>query len=146
MAPAAWRRRSSTPEPDQGGDHEGRGEWHALIEALRQAEQRFRAHDIDLVEGEHRAAGGAEACQDGLDLGVEPGPAVDQQDDQIGIAGTAPGGLDHGAVEVAARREDARRVDEDDLATPLDRDAAQACPGGLNLVGDDRRSSGRPAG
>ena len=42
---------------------------------------------------------------------------VDQQHDDVGIPGAAPGGVDHGAVEPAPRLEDAGRVDEDDLAS-----------------------------
>ena len=90
------------------------------IEALRQAEQRLAlARRSILLSASDRPAGArrrGSAEDRPRRLGVEPWRrAVDQLDDESASAGPAPGGLDHGAVEPAARREDARRVDEHDL-------------------------------
>ena len=51
--------------------------------------------------------------------GGELGRGVDQVDDDVGVLGPAPGGADHGAVEPAARLEDAGRVDQHDLGLAL---------------------------
>ena len=40
---------------------------------------------------------------------------IDDQGDEVGIPCPGPGGIDHGAVEPALGREDAGRVDEDEL-------------------------------
>ena len=50
----------------------------------------------------------------------------------------APGGRHHGAVEPPLRREDAGRVDQDDLRVVLDHDAADQRARGLHLARDDR--------
>ena len=47
--------------------------------------------------------------------GAEAALRVDHQHDDVGIARAAPGRGDHGAVEPALRREDAGRIDEDQL-------------------------------
>ncbi len=62
---------------------------------------------------------------------------LDQQHDDVGICGPAPGGRDHRPVKPAARREQAGRVDEDDLGRTFHRDAANPGAGGLHLVRDD---------
>ena len=46
---------------------------------------------------------------------VRPLLGVDQQRDHVGVRRAAPGGRHHGALEPPLRREDAGRVDEDDL-------------------------------
>ena len=58
--------------------------------------------------------------------------------DHVGVVRAAPGGRHHGAVEPPLRREDAGRVDEDDLRVALDRDAAHERARRLHLVRDDR--------
>src|SRR5262249_31110995 len=55
----------------------------------------------------------------------------------VSFRSTRPGILDHRLVELAPRREDARRVDEDDLAFVLDDDGADPAAGGLHLVRHD---------
>ena len=50
------------------------------------------------------------------DLLVEPLGGIDQQHHDVGVACPAPGGLHHGPVEPPARREDAGRIDEHELA------------------------------
>ena len=81
-----------------------------------------------------------------LEYGVEPGvePAcrvsafgVDHQRHEIGVRRPGPGGSRHGAVEPALGLKDARRVDQDDLALALKRDAEHRRPGRLRLVRDD---------
>ena len=52
--------------------------------------------------------------------------------------GAAPGGGDHRPVEPALGREDAGRVDQQDLRLAGDRDAHQPGARGLRLGGDDR--------
>ena len=56
----------------------------------------------------------------------------------IGIAGPAPGRIHHRPVEPPARREDAGRVDEHELAGAHDGDAAQRRARRLHLAVDDR--------
>ena len=62
---------------------------------------------------------------------------IDGQQHDIGIGGAAPGGLDHRAVEPALWREDAGRVDEDELRLAAHGDAAHRHARGLHLLGDD---------
>ena len=62
---------------------------------------------------------------------------IGQQQHRIGILGPAPGGADHGAVEPAARREDAGGIDEHQLGPAADGDAEDAHAGGLHLRRDD---------
>ena len=62
---------------------------------------------------------------------------IDDQQHRIGIARAGPGGIDHGAVEPAARLEDARRIHEHDLRLAAHRDAAHRHARGLHLVADD---------
>ena len=52
--------------------------------------------------------------------------------------GAGPGRRDHRPVEPPARLEDARRVDQQDLRLPIDRDAHQPRARGLRLGADDR--------
>src|SRR4026207_1758271 len=138
MAAAAQRRRSSTPEPDRAEIMKvaanGR---RSLSRCDRPSRVSGRTTSTLFRASTGGARGGPRGAREGPDPGSDPVPAVNQQNHQIGIAGTAPGGLDHGAVEVAARREDARRINEDDLAAPFDRNAAQPRSGGLNVVRDD---------
>ena len=67
-----------------------------------------------------------------------PGVGVDHQQDQVGVLGPGPGGGDHRPVEPALGREDARRVDQQDLRVAVDRDAHQPGARGLRLGADDR--------
>ena len=76
--------------------------------------------------------------EDRLALLVEPLAGVDEQADDVRVAGPAPGGGHHRAVEPALRLEDAGRVDEDDLRLALDGDAAHQRPRRLHLARDDR--------
>ena len=73
-----------------------------------------------------------------LDFLVHALARVDQQADDVGVARPAPGGRDHGAVEPALRRENARRIDEDDLRRAFERDAAHQGARRLHLARDDR--------
>ncbi len=64
-------------------------------------------------------------------LGADIG--IDQQQDHVRVRRPAPGGRHHGAVETAAWREDAGRIDEDELGSAFHGDAEHPCPGGLDL-------------
>ena len=67
-----------------------------------------------------------ETGDDALDLAVEAIGGIDDQQDEVGVAGAAPGRRDHRPVEPAAWLEDAGRVDQQDLRAVLDRDAHAA--------------------
>ena len=75
--------------------------------------------------------------QDRVGLLVDAGFGVEQHADEIGVMGAAPGGGDHGAVEPSLRREDAGRIDQDDLGVVLDHDAADQRARRLHLARDD---------
>ena len=62
---------------------------------------------------------------------------IDDQQDRIGVFRARPGRADHGAVQPAARPEDARRIDKHDLGFARHRDAAHGHARGLHLGGDD---------
>ena len=83
-------------------------------------------------------ADGRDLREDAVGLLVESRLGVEQHADEIGVMRAAPGGRDHGAVEPALRREDAGRVDQDDLRVVVDDDAADQRAGGLHLARDDR--------
>ena len=116
------------------GDHKGCGEGRAFVERLRQGEQLRLADQIDLVEHQH--LGGADigkAAQDRLVIFLHALGSVDQQRDQVGLLGAAPGAADHGAVEPPPRRKDAGRVDENQLRRAFDGDAANERARGLHF-------------
>ena len=73
-----------------------------------------------------------------LDLLVDALGRIDDENDDIGVAGTAPGGFHHRGVEALLGAEHARRIDEDELAVALDGDAAHRNTRRLHLVRDDR--------
>jgi hypothetical protein len=124
-----------------GRDHEGAGEGEGLVQLVGQARRTSAlTRSILLIA----SATGlplrhflGDAVDDGLDALGQAAMRLDQEDHDVGIGGPAPGGLDHAAVQPAARAEDARRVDEDDLALPGHADAADTRAGGLHLVRDD---------
>ena len=102
-------------------------------------EQRRLVDQIDLVDEEDLGLRDVrEPRKDRLGLLIETALGVDQHGDDVGVVGAGPGVRDHGAVEPALGRKDARRVDEDELRLARDRDAAQQRARGLHLVGDDR--------
>ena len=76
--------------------------------------------------------------EDRLGLLVDARRGVEQHADQVGVMRPAPGRRHHGAVEPAFRREDAGRIDQDDLGVVLDHDAADQRARGLHLARDDR--------
>src|SRR5215471_12880657 len=120
-------------------DHERRGERHAGIELLCLREQRLLLDAIDLVEHEPACpCARLEPVEDALYVGVAALGGIDEQHDEIGIVRDTPRGVDHGAVEAAARREDAGRIDEDELASPFDGDSANRGTRRLHLAADDR--------
>ncbi len=123
----------------QRGDHEGALECDHFVRSGRKLQQILAANLIDLVEDEDlRLMYLLQALEDRLRVTLDPALAVDQQHDQIGVLGSAPGRGDHGAVEPTPRLEDAGRVHEDDLRAAVDRNAADDRPRRLHLVADDR--------
>ena len=71
------------------------------------------------------------------EVGGQGGDAVDQMDDHLSVLRPAPGGADHGAVQLAARLEDAGGIDQNDLGLAVQGDPAHGEPRGLDLLGDD---------
>src|SRR5690606_13533724 len=62
---------------------------------------------------------------------------VNDEGDDIGIPCPTPGAVDHSAVEPALGRENAWRVDENQLGFIEGDDATHLAAGGLRLVRDD---------
>ena len=125
-----------------GGDQEGLGEGIRVIEGLRQIQQDLRLDAVDLVDRQGDGLIGhgpfTQRVQNGLHAIGQAAMRLDQQHDDIGIRGPAPGGGDHGTVQPAARAEQAGRVDEDDLCLAVHGNAPDARAGGLHLVRHDR--------
>ncbi len=110
----------------------------ALVERLRQSQQLALLDQVDLVEHQHFGrADVAETAQDRFLVLLHALVRVDQQSDDFGVVRAAPGAADHGAVEPAAWRENAGRVDEDELRGAFDGDAADQRAGGLHFGRDD---------
>ena len=127
------------PVAAQGREHEGVVEGEPRVGRLGEFQQRLDRHGVDLVQ--HQEAprlAFRHAAQDGVVLGVEAAAGVDQQRHGVRVARPAPGGLHHGAVETAPRREDPGRVDEDHLGVAPHRDAPHRRPRGLDLARHDR--------
>ena len=80
----------------------------------------------------------ARLVEDRVGVALDAALGVDQQHDDVGVLGAAPGGGHHRLVEPALGLEDARRVDEDDLRGAVGGDAAHDGARRLHLVGDDR--------
>ena len=78
-----------------------------------------------------------ELLQDRVGLLVDAGLRIEQHADEVGVMGAAPGGGDHGAVEPSFGREDAGRIDQNDLGIVLDHDAADQGARRLHLARDD---------
>src|SRR3546814_636053 len=76
--------------------------------------------------------------EDALDAPRQLRGSVDHDEDRLGLLEAAPGGGDHRAIEPAGRREDARRVDQDDLRLARHRDSHQPGARRLRLGADDR--------
>ena len=119
-------------------NHEGRLEFGLLIGDLGQRQKLVARHQIDLVEDQDFARLHlGEPRQQLLRLFVHAFARVDHDADQIGFVRAAPGGRHHGAVEAALGREDARRIDEDNLRLAIDGDATDERARRLHLVRDD---------
>ena len=131
--------KSATPSPLSAEIMKVSLNWDALVALARQLEQALLLDAVDLVQHQHQRlrACPSSLVQDALDLLVQPLGRIDQQGDDVGIAGAAPGRVDHGPVEAAARSEDAGRIDEHQLARALDGDAAHRHARRLHLVADD---------
>ena len=76
--------------------------------------------------------------EDRLDFLVETLARIDEQRDDVGVGRARERARHHGAVEPALGREDAGRVDEDDLRRAFDGDAAHERARRLRLARDDR--------
>ena len=110
-----------------------------VVGGLRQRQQLRLLDQIDLVEDQQlRLPHLVELRQQRLGFVVEALLGVDQHRDDVGVVRAAPGRRDHGAVEPPPRRENARRVDEDELRAALHRDAAHQRARRLHLGRDDR--------
>src|SRR6185437_3508001 len=108
-------------------------------QAFRQRKQDLALDEIDLVERDEKGSTRlGQAVEDGARV-IKPARGIDEDDDEIGILDAGPGRRDHGAVETAARRENARRVDEDELGGAAQRDPQHAAARRLNLGRDDRQ-------
>ena len=112
----------------------------AREQRIGNAEQRVAADQIDLVERQHRAAAACfQPFDDAPRIRVVRPRRIDQQHDPVGVGGAGPGGCDHGAVEAAARLENAGRIDEDQLRRASERDAEQSRARRLHFWRDDRQ-------
>ena len=102
----------------QRRDHEGRFKLCGLVGVVRQASSASLAtRSILLRISTFGALTSPSRAQNILRLLVEPLARIDHDADEIGIVRAAPGGRHHGAVEPPLRRENARRIDEDQSAT-----------------------------
>ena len=121
-----------------GGDHEGFLENVFGGQLLRDGEDFHLGELIDLVEDEDGPALLLlQLLHDLAGLVVIAAGGIDDEQDDIGIDQALPGGADHGAVKAAARGEDARRVEQADLAFPVGEDAEDAGARGLRLGAGD---------
>ena len=132
-------------------DHEGLLEFRDLVQFRGQRQQPLHRDEVGLVQ--HQPGAALLLGQAGGDRAhrvVGAGLGVDQQQGQVGVRCTGPGGRDHRAVQPAARAEDAGRIDQQDLglaaaAVGAHQDAEHAEPRGLGLRADDRQlGAGQP--
>ena len=124
----------------QARDHQDRVEIALLGERCGKGEQAVAAHQVDLVERQDRApAAFGEAIENAPRVAIDAVRRIDQQHRLVGVLGPGPGRRDHRPVEPPSRREDAGRVDIDDLRGVFDGDAEQAGPRRLRLWRDDRQ-------
>ena len=122
-----------------GGDEQDMLGRQPLLQRLGEDQQGLLGRHVDLVEDDDLGFGPlGQRLDQRLDALGQPRFRIDDQCDHVRILGTAPRRRDHRAIEPAARIEDAGRVDQQDLALALDRDAHQADAGGLRLRADDR--------
>ncbi len=73
-----------------------------------------------------------------IDILVDALGSVDEHHHLIGVRRARPGARDHRLIEAALRREDARRIDQHELALALHGDAANLNARRLHLARDDR--------
>ena len=118
-------------------------EFSGLVKALGKLKQHGRFDQIDLVENQKNRARFALACVFGQPLDDIPGVGVkalfgiDHQHHHIGLFGAAPGCSHHRPVKTLLGRENARRIDENDLGVADHRNAEDPVAGGLDLRRDD---------
>ncbi len=120
------------------GNHEGLIEGQTLVGLQRQRQQLLARHQIDLVQHKNlRVIDGRKLGQDRVGFVVDARTGVEQHADEVRVVRPAPRGRHHGAVEPPLGREDARRIDENNLRVILDHDAADQRARGLHLLRDD---------
>ena len=116
MREARCRWSSATPSPVAALTMNVAAKFNRIVERRREAEKPLASDQIDLVERQahvsRRAASSAmmRSSISGHTLG-----GIDHKQDGVGLGGALPGGIDHRLIEPAPRREDSRRIDEDDL-------------------------------
>ena len=130
---------SSQPEPFSAEIMKVLLEGDLLVGSGRKRQQILALDAVDLVEHQDlRLFDLLQALEDCLGIAAQAPFAVDEQHDEVGVLGAAPGRSDHGAVEPATRLEDAGRVHEHDLRIVVDGNAADDRACRLHLVADDR--------
>src|SRR5579875_2381979 len=123
----------------QRRDHEGLRERNGLVELGGKLEKFRRLHPVNLVQDKHFCCSDLrQPFKNGPGLAVSAFVSIDKQGGGVGVARIAPGGSDHGPVKPAFRREDTRRINENNLRSTFQRNAAHSNPRSLNLAGDDR--------
>ena len=109
----------------------------ARVQLGGQVQQPLLLHAVDLVEHQQLRLAALQLAENPLDILIDALGGIDHQQHLIGIARPAPGRIHHRPVEPPARREDAGRVDEHELARAHDGDAAQRRARRLHLAVDD---------
>ncbi len=123
----------------RGRNHEGLGKGKPFVRRRCQLQKLRPRDEIDLVQDQNPLGLDVfERTQNLANLLVEALARIDEQSDDIGIGGAAPGRGDHGTVEPPPRCENARRIDENDLRLVLQRDAAHEHTRRLHFARDDR--------
>src|SRR5215475_11509861 len=119
----------------QRRNHEGRFEPSGRVGRLRQIQQRFLRHHINLVEDQHlRWPYVSEFAENAFRLLVQPFAGINEHADQISLMRAAPRRRHHGAVEPPPRRKYAGRVDENELRLASNGNAADQSPRRLHFV------------
>ena len=128
------------PDPVSAETMKVRSKATRSIGLLGERQQRFGLHPVDLVEDQHlRLAAQSRACRACASASpLMPRSASISTSTTSASLAPPQAVVDHRLVEPAARLEDARRVDEDDLRVVVRGDAAHDGARRLHLVGDDR--------
>src|SRR5581483_2881741 len=120
-------------------DHESPLERKKIVPLFRKRKQRFALHKIDLVQDQNfRLAQLLQLLDDRARLVIKTLLRVDQERREIRIRRARERSRYHRAVEPPLRRENSRRIDENDLRLVLDRDSANQASSRLHLRRNDR--------